>query len=264
MSDAGTACYLYCLTPSGHGLQTTQVGVDEQHPVFLHAYGETGAVLSEVAIDEFCGAAAEARLADLAWLGPRACRHAAVIEEVMRQRPVLPARFATLFTSLDSLERSVLDNQAAIARFFTELGDKQEWAVKGLLDRASSLRRLGAVEAPAAATGVQYLQTKRMKAQLERDFSLLLKEFYRRAAAALGAQPSVFRERKLVAPVAEAEDTEVVLSWAFLVSPAALDDFRARLERLNGGEAFPGLRLVLTGPWPPYSFAPNLSAGAQA
>jgi hypothetical protein len=266
MSNGETACYLYCLTPSGRGIQTAQIGVDGQHPVFVRACGETGAILGEVAIDEFCGEAAEARLEDLAWLGPRVCRHAAVIEEVMRQTPVLPARFATLFTSLDSLQRSVLENQRAIARFFAELGDKQEWAVKGLLDRAGSLRKLGAAEVPAAAAtpGAKYFQEKRMKAQLERDFNHLLKEYCRRAAAALGAHPSVFRERKLVAPVTDAEDAEVVLNWAFLVSPAALDDFRARLERLNDSEAFPGLRLTLSGPWPPYSFAPNLSGGEQA
>jgi hypothetical protein len=57
---------------------------------------------------------------------------------------------------------------------------------------------------------------------------------------------------------------EVVLNWAFLVSPAALDEFRGRLARLNGAEAFPGLMLTLTGPWPPYSFVPDLSVGAQA
>lgn len=261
MSNGETACYLYCLTPSARGIETAQMGVDGQHPAFVRACGETGAVLGEVAIDEFCGEAAETRLQALAWLAPRACRHAAVIEEVMRQAPVLPARFATLFTSLDSLEQSVLEHRRAIARFFAELGDRQEWAVKGLLDRSGSLARLGAAEAPAAATGAQYLQTKRMKAQQERDFSRLLKEFCRRAAAALGAHPGVFRERRLVAPVNSAEDAEVVLNWAFLISPAALDDFRVRLDPLNGGDAFPGLSLGLTGPWPPYSFAPNLSDG---
>ena len=33
---------------------------------------------------------------------------------------------------------------------------------------------------------------------------------------------------------------------------------------VNGDEAFPGLMLVLTGPWPPYSFVPDLSGGAEA
>ena len=40
---------------------------------------------------------------DLAWVAPRVCRHEAVIEEAMRQSPVLPARFATLFQTIASL-----------------------------------------------------------------------------------------------------------------------------------------------------------------
>jgi Gas vesicle synthesis protein GvpL/GvpF. len=212
---------------------------------------------------EFCGEAAEARLQDLAWLGPRACRHAAVIEEVMRQTPVLPARFATLFTSLDSLQQAVHEHREAITGFFARLGDKQEWAVKGLLDRAGALRRLGSPEpsAPATSPGARYFQEKRIQAQWERDFNFRLKEFCRRAAAALGAEVNDFRERPALGAVA---DAEVVLNWAFLVAPAALEDFRVRLGRFNGEEAFPGLLLTPSGPWPPYSFAPDLSGGAQA
>src|ERR1019366_1055238 len=145
-------------------------------PVFVRACGEIGAVLSEVELGEFCGESAEARLADLAWLGPRVCRHEAVIEEVMSRAPVLPARFATLFISVDSLQRSVFEHREAIAQFFAQLGDQQEWAVKGLLNRAAALERLGASgrpaaeePAPAASPGARYFEEKRRKAQLERD-----------------------------------------------------------------------------------------------
>jgi len=75
MFDSEIAYYLYCLTPCGRGIQTSAAGVDGQHPVFVGACGEIGAVLSEVRRGEFCGEAAEANLQDLAWLGPRVCRH---------------------------------------------------------------------------------------------------------------------------------------------------------------------------------------------
>jgi hypothetical protein len=80
----------------------------------------------------------------------------------------------------------------------------------------------------------------------------------------LGAYAGGFKERKVLTSVAEGTEGEVVLSWAFLIPSGALDNFRASLERFNDGEAFPGLRLALTGPWPPYSFAPDLSGGAEA
>jgi hypothetical protein len=237
----------------------------------IRACGGIGAVLSQVELEEFCGESADARLQDLAWLGPRVCRHEAVIEEVNSHVPVLPAGFATLFTSWDSFERFVLEHRDAVTGFFTELGDQREWAVKGLLDRGRARQVPGAPDgpatderAPAASPGARYFEEKRIQAKWEREFNLRLREFCRRAAAALAEHAGSFRERKLPAPVEAETDAEVVLNWAFRVSPAALDEFRGRLARLNGGEAFSGLTLTLSGPWPPYSFVPHLSVGAKA
>ena len=268
MSNGETAYYLYCLTPGVRDTPVSAIGVDGGRPVEVRACGEIAAALSEVELAEFCGESAEARLQDLAWLGPRICRHEAVIEELMSRAPVLPARFATLFTSVDSLQQSVLAHAEAITDFFAQLGDQQEWAVKGLLDRPAALRGLGvspqAAEAvPAAAPGARYFQEKRIRAQCERDLNLRLKEHCRRAAAILGRESGGFRERRVPGPGAAGSDVEVVLNWAFLVSPAALTDFHARLEGFNGAEELPGLTLTLTGPWPPYSFAPDLSAGEK-
>ena len=97
---------------------------------------------------------------------------------------------------------------------------------------------------------------------LQREPKLWLRA-KRGTAAALAEHAGGFRERKVLAPVEAGSEAEIVLNWAFLVSPAALDDFRARLERLNGGEAFPGLLLQLSGPWPPYNFVTHDLAASQ-
>src|ERR1035441_9534100 len=114
MNNRVTAYYLYCLTPGGCGIQSSGIGVDGQHPVSVRDCGEIGAVLSEVELAEFCGESAEARLQDLAWLGPRVCRHESVIEEFMRHGPVLPARFATLDRKSTRLNSSHLGISYAV------------------------------------------------------------------------------------------------------------------------------------------------------
>jgi hypothetical protein len=265
--NPGLACYLYCLISGDGGVEAAAAsGVDERRPVLVLDYGGIGAIYSEVELDEFVGPAAEARLQDLAWLGPRVCRHEAVIEQAMSRAAVLPARFATLFTSLKSLESYVVERREAIAGFFAQLGDRQEWAVKGLLDRAAALEdALRKLSRPAAAEdrspGARYFEQKRIKAQAEREFNRRLKEHCRQAASALNAAAGGFRERKVMP--AEEGGAEAVLNWAFLLAPAEITGFRAALDRLQGGEAFPGLRLVMTGPWPPYSFVPELPDGAR-
>jgi len=271
MSSGGTAYYLYCLTLCVCAVPASAIGVDGQMGVAVGDCGGIGAAFSQVELGEFCGESADAHLQDLAWLGPRVCRHEAVIEEIGDRVPVLPARFGTLFTSVDSLQQFVLEHRDAVAGFFTGIGGQREWAVKGLLDRPQALEgpcspdRAAADErAPAASPGARYFEEKRIKAKWEREFNLRLKEFCRRAAAALAEHAGGFRERKVLAPVEEGSGAEIVLNWAFLVSPAALEEFRGCLERFNEGEAFPGLALTATGPWPPYSFVPDLSAGAAA
>ena len=263
MNKSEIAYYLYCFTPSRCGLPASLIGVDERHAVSMDACGEIGAVLSPVELGDFRGAEAQARLEDLAWLGPRVLRHAAVIEALMSRAPVLPARFATLFTSIERIGESAMEHRAAIGRFFAELGDQQEWGVKGLLDRAGGPRHPDE-GAPAASTGARYFEEKRAKIQLERDFNFQLKNFCRRAAETLGAKSGGFRERKVALWGEPGTGVEVVLNWAFLLAPGALDEFHAKLDRLNAGEVFSGLALTLSGPWPPYSFAPDLSRCATA
>jgi len=180
----------------------------------------------------------------------------------MSRAPVLPARFATLFTSVERIGESVVEHRAAIAGFFAELGDQQEWGVKGILNRTGAPRHPDE-GAPAASSGARYFEEKRAKIQLERDFNFQLKDFCRRAAATLGAQSGGFRERKVALWGEAGTGAEVVLNWAFLLAPAALDEFHAKLDQLNR-EVFSGLALKLSGPWPPYSFAPDLSRCATA
>lgn len=270
MSGSETAYYLYCLGPSERLPRITAAGVDEGSGVFLCSCGEIGAVLSEVSLEEFRGETAEARLEDLTWLGPRVCRHETVVEEVMRHSPVLPARFATLYTSLDSLKEFVLRHRTAIAEFFSAIGDQQEWAVKGLLVRARAREALRAASrsaaetsTPSASPGARYLQEKRLEPRSNKQLNLWLKEACPRAAAQLQALAGGFRERKVPGPGGAEEGAEVVLNWAFLVPPAGVAEFRERVERLNAEHVSRGLSLVLSGPWPPYSFVPALSGGAR-
>jgi hypothetical protein len=271
MAGSETAIYLYCLGPSDCLPRIAAAGVDERSRVSLWFCDEIGAVLSEVPLDDFRGEEAEARLRDLSWLGPRVCRHEAVVEEAMRHSPVLPARFATLFASAGSLRGFVLQHRTAIAGFFSEIGDQQEWAVKGLLVGArarEAMRAAGRTAAegasPASASpGARYFEQKRIDAGLDRQLRLWLKEAGQRAAAELRPLAGGFGERKVLGLEAVEDGAEAVWNWAFLLPPAALADFRERIEGLNSEHAAYGLSLRMAGPFPPYTFAPALSAGAQ-
>jgi len=88
------------------------------------------AIVSEVSLEDFCGAAAELRMQDLVWVAPRAVRHEEVVEKVRCQSPVLPVRFGTLFSTPESLEEFLGLHHQTISQFLDRVADLDEWSVK--------------------------------------------------------------------------------------------------------------------------------------
>lgn len=237
---------LYCLVPSAAPLRLPDAGV-LQCPA-----GNISALLSEVGEDEYCGPAAEERMKDLEWLGPRACRHEAVIEHIMERLPVLPAPLATLFTSLDTVRRFVDYHRPAITSFFEGLGNCREWAVKGF----SNSGAVAGGQPAGGSSGRQYLLERRGRDQARQRQGERLRQVCQGAAGGLETLASRFCARRVwnLGP----ESASVRLNWAFLLSPAQEDGFRARVQDLNARHGAEGLGFALSGPWPPYSFAPVL------
>ncbi|MGD0459790.1 MAG: GvpL/GvpF family gas vesicle protein [Terriglobia bacterium] len=270
METVQRALYLFCFACSNLLGELEGTGVDGQHPLSVfRRFPNLCAVLSEVRLEDFCGETAELRMRDLAWVGPRALRHEAVVEEVMRHSPVLPARFGTLFSSQERLAEFVDRHGAAISQFLERVADQEEWSVRGLLDRKQAGRALtsaslAAQEAQLAALlpGRRYFEEQRIRAGAEKELSLWLKETRRQVANHLRQQASDFCECPEVPREPPESGIEVVLNWAFLLPKSATPAFRARINQVNEKHAMGGLVLELSGPWPPYRFVPPLSIGA--
>ncbi len=226
------------------------------------------AIVSEVPLEDFCGPAAELRMQELAWVGPRACRHEAVVEQVMRHSPVLPARFGTLFSSQGSLAEFIDTHRKTISQFLERVADQEEWSIKGILVRkqageALMSASLAAQEGQLATLlpGTRYFQEQRIRSSAEKELSLWLNETCRQVASDLTKQASDFRECQVVPREPPESGTEVVLNWAFLLPRGATATFHLRIDQLNEKHASRGLVFELSGPWPPYRFVPPLSMG---
>jgi len=262
-----SATYLYCLARSAALATIDGPGVDGEHPLELIPFRDIVAVVSAVGVDDFLGAPAEARMRELAWVGPRACRHEAVIERAMRGSPVVPARFATLFSSRETLAAWLETHHDAISRALDRFADREEWAVKGTLDRrkaearfldAALARQGGAL---SASPGRRYFEERRIQAGIGQEIDAWLTEVSGGIARALLGSAEEFREREVVSSGAPDEAGARILNWAFLVPRSGVGDFGTRIQRINAEHALHGLVLDLSGPWPPYSFCPSLDSG---
>jgi hypothetical protein len=267
MEKGQSALYLFCFARSDLVGEIEGTGVDGCHPLCLFRRSpDLCAIVGEVPLEDFCGPAAELRMQQLAWVGPRALRHEAVVEQVMRHSPVLPARFGTLFSSQESLAEFLERHRKTISQFLERVADQEEWSIKGLLDRTQAGQALMSAslaaqqeQLAALLPGTRYFQEQRIRSAAEKELSLWLDDTCRQVVSDLTKLVSDFRECQVVPRERPESGTEVVVHWAFLLPRDVSAAFRLQIDQVNEKHSTRGLAFELSGPWPPYRFVPPLS-----
>ncbi len=203
-------------------------------------------------------------------------RHETVVESIMRQcDAVLPARFGTLFADVSALDETLARHATSLAaglrrvRGCVELGLRVLWQPKasqpdpkstggtdipvcdvGTADTGKSARATNIDTNTNTTSGRAYMQAR-------------LEDERRRRATAERAERLATELHDALAPLARDStrrvlpSADVLLSSAYLVPRGDADAFAARARELSASH--PDLRLLCTGPWPPYHFAPPLA-----
>lgn len=263
---------MFCIARSNLVGELNASGLDVQHPlsVFRHS-PDLCAVVSEVALKDFCGPEAELCLQELGWIGPRAVNHEAVVEEVMACSPVLPARFGTLFSSQEKLRKFLDVHGEIITHYLDRIRGRSEWSVKGLLHRKQAQQALLSKgltdrrdDLAVLPPGTRYFEERRIQQEADKEFTHWLNQTCREVAGDLQNHASDFCECEKVPRERQENGVEEVLNWAFLLPEEALPAFRESIRRMNFEHGPQGLRFELSGPWPPYRFVPPLSMDAVA
>jgi hypothetical protein len=265
MNNSGEAIYLYCLGRTDSLPTVEGTGVDEHYCLKLQRLRDIVAVWSKVSLAEFCDEGAEVRLKDISWVGPRVHQHEAVVEQVMSHSPVLPTRFGTIFLSLTSLKQFLEKNHDKVSQFLDQVMDREEWSVKGFLDRTKAKEGLLALELSRQeeslsllSPGKRYFQEQRIRNNVDKEFNLWLKGLCNSIARDLNNYADNFSERMMLSRDATGMDMDMILNWAFLISCEEISAFRSLVEKVNEEHDCHGLLFTLSGPWPAYSFCPTL------
>jgi hypothetical protein len=155
-------------------------------------------------------------------------RHEKVVEALMEQRDVLPVRFGTLVPDEESAVRALEERRDELVESLERVRGAVELAVRAHPQRGEAQVK----EESPGQSGLHYMRAKAGRVE----------------AARLLHEPlaSVARD-SVVAPGPE------LLRAAYLVDREAVQGFVALVGRLQ--DAHPGLDILCTGPWPPYSFA---------
>jgi hypothetical protein len=203
------------------------------------------------------GEAALARLVrDLDAVSACAVAHSAVIGHCARRGPVLPLRLLTVFSSDERALAEVRRRRRALARRLTRVAGRAEWGVQARLDAAGAqrARRAGAAAraaAPGGGPGTRFLERRRRQRREMRGLAAEARVAAAGLYRALARYADDARQRPLVS--VDGRPT-LLLDAAFLVAGTRLARFRQAVRAHAARVADRGLRVRLTGPWPPYSF----------
>jgi hypothetical protein len=253
-------------------------------PTVVHAYGLVasdasvalprgigGAPVEVMRVDGFAAVVSEldagaygpevwrAHAEDPRWLEPVAREHHEVLQEVVGQADVLPLRLPGIHRTRPALAEVLKEQGPALAEALS--------AVRGHVELGGQVflvdSRAGAETHERPRSGREYLARRSAEAT-DREQSRL-----RRQAKVLDVHETLAHgsTRATVNPAQDpalsGRDEPMLLNAAYLVPRYDLDGFIALAERVQKDLAPHGMRLEVTGPWPPYNFA-DLSDGVGA
>ena len=254
-----SAVWVYAVVESARpaGLHEIEgVGGGEVHTVT--AAGLT-AIAGNVPLAEFGEAALRRNLEDLGWLEATARAHHRVIEALAGEQPVVPMRLATVYRD-DAGAAGALAGRAGDLRVALDrIRAHKEWGIKAYAarPRPGASGSPGQARAsgghPADGSGAAYLARRRHE--------LSAREHARRdavdSAEQIHARLARLADRSRLHPPQSpqlADDaTQMILNAAYLLANDRDAEFADAVTGLAA--RYPAVRLEITGPWPPYSFA---------
>lgn len=223
-------------------------------------------VASRVAKQQFDEPTLKDHFEDLEWLESVARAHHEVVQATARHDTVLPLRLATVYQSDDRARQALSAQEAAFAERLALLRHQSELGVKLYLSPTGSPEPAGDSAADAAdavplSPGKAYLRSRRAQHSAQE----VRYDHARQAAErieSLASRFSTYRVRHPAQTGALAGPEENVLNDAYLVPDDRTDEFR---DALTGAvEGLADVRVEVTGPWAPYSFAMPSAPAATA
>ncbi|WP_031074038.1 GvpL/GvpF family gas vesicle protein [Streptomyces sp. NRRL S-118] len=237
-------------------------GIGGEPPRLLR-HGDLVAVVGAVPAGEFDEAPLRARLEDLDWLAGTARAHDAVIAALTTVTCPLPLRLATVCRDDSGVRRLLEEGHDRFVQALERLDGRVEWGVKVYADPEPQQAREPAGAAARASSGGggrDYLRRRLQERRGREEGLQRAEDVCRRLHGALAG----YAEAGTVHPPQDARLSGAtgvnVLNAAYLVDRERSEGFVELVGSLSGEQE--GVRVELTGPWAPYSFAGSTEGGA--
>jgi len=185
-------------------------------------------------------------------------RHAAVVEGMRQHGPTLPVRFGTVVADAETLARALAERHDELVADLARLGDKAEFGLTALWDRPpvddGRSDWPGDDERAGDGPGTRYLRARLARSRRDAARQEAARSITRELDAALGSR--VLDRRCSIAPT-----DRLAVRATFLIEPTRFDACRQAIAEVRRRR--PDLRVLVSGPWPPYSFVSRDQPGER-
>ncbi|MFK0239031.1 GvpL/GvpF family gas vesicle protein [Streptomyces vinaceus] len=211
-------------------------------------------VVADVPEADFNETALKNHFEDLEWLEYVARTHHGVVQAVATCAPVLPLRMATVYQDDHRARQALTVQHRAFSARLDLLRAHTEYGVKIYLTPSTAVapdQTTGDSTQPTSP-GKAYLRARKAQ-QHTRESVYQQAQLAARAVDALAAHLTTQRVRHAPQRGPLTTTQENVLNDAYLVPDEQAEEFRDAIAEV--ARRFPDLRIEVTGPWAPYSFA---------
>lgn len=260
--------YVYGVVPPDTSLATAPLGVDGR-AVTLVADDHVAALVGLVDSSAYVTGVDE-RLADVAWLAPRATAHDAVLTWASDAGPVAPLPLLSLFRSEEAVRAMLAARRLELVALLQTVARGREFGVRifrmddelrqALASHSATVSALEGELATTGAPGQRYLMTRKLEAARKEELRRVSADVAGHAFDVLAAAAIASVQDPLPAATAERPGA-AVLNASFLVAHDAVDAFRTAVTGLVAEYERRGFRFEFSGPWPPYHFARSPADG---
>ncbi|MFD7874676.1 GvpL/GvpF family gas vesicle protein [Streptomyces sp. NPDC059766] len=258
MTDAVTYAYAV-VRHDAEGIDTALAGVvgvagKPVHLVPQRPGSDLAAVVSTVPAQDFQESALRRHLEDLDWLETVARAHHTVIEILSAHTTVLPLRLATVYLDEDRVRGALRDDADMFTRALDRLAGHIEWGVKIYVEpRAETAGPADPAADDGLGAGRAYLRARRAQRHSRDEAHRAASQAAERVEEIGDAVAAAHARHRVQQGELASGAGENVVNDAYLVAREKAETFRT--EILRAAEGLPGIRVDVTGPWAPYSFA---------
>jgi hypothetical protein len=247
----GTATYLYAVARTPAPPPPADLRGIGGAPVRLVFEDDLTCIVGTVDLQEFGEEPVRRNLEDLDWLARVAREHDAVVHRMAAVTTLVPLRLATVYDNDASALRRVTELRATALATLDVLDGREEWGVK-MYAVPRTPAAVGATAEPPS-TGAEYLRRRRTELEQRSLDTEAATEDAEALFEHLRGVSVMARRHRPQDPALSGAEHPMLLNAAFLVDRERVPEFGAAVESLAADR--PRGALVLTGPWPPYSFA---------